>query len=91
AYIKIYDPKGRARGERELEHLRGSFIFCQDEYDTAMEADALVIITEWNQFRSLDLDRIRSGMKDNFFFDLRNIYERQYVEGKGFRYYCVGR
>lgn len=91
AYIKVYDPQGRPQGKQVWEQLKGKVEFCKDEYEAAQSADTLVIITEWNQFRSLDLDRLKREMKDNFFFDLRNIYDKKLVTGKGFRYYCVGR
>ena len=91
ANIKVYDPQGRTQGEPALEHLKGKIEFSVDEYKAAQGADAIVIITEWNQFRSLDLDRLKQEMRGNFFFDMRNIYEKAIVEGKGFRYYCVGR
>lgn len=91
AYIKVYDPQGESQGRRLLEYLKDSVSFCTSEYQAVEAADALVIITEWNQFRSLDLEYIKSLMRDDFFFDFRNIYERKLVEEKGFRYYCVGR
>lgn len=91
ANIKVYDPQGRTQGEPALEHLKERIEFSVDEYKAAQGADAIVIITEWNQFRSLDLDRLKQEMRGNFFFDLRNIYEKAFVEGKGFKHYCVGR
>ncbi len=48
-------------------------------------------MTEWNQYRGLDLDRLKSKMKGDVFVDLRNVYERGLMESKGFRYTCVGR
>ena len=78
-----------ARGK--LKHLKG-IIFCKDEYEAIEGADALVIITEWNQFRRLDFRRIKKIMKDNFIFDLRNIYSKGIIEKEnGFRYFSVGR
>ena len=53
-------------------------------------SDALVIITEWNQFRSLDLDRVKELLKQPYFFDLRNIYKRDVMEKRGFIYFGVG-
>ncbi len=52
--------------------------------------DALVILTEWNQFRRLDLRRVRNLMKGDYFFDLRNIYERKEIENAGLKYVGVG-
>lgn len=66
-------------------------IFCTDEYQAAESADALVIMTEWNQFRNLDIRRIKKAMNGNFYFDLRNIYIRTDIEQYGFIYEGVGR
>ena len=66
-------------------------IYCQDEYDAAKDADAIVILTEWNQFRHLDLNRIAAAMRGKFFFDFRNIYEPEDLAKLGFRYESVGR
>jgi len=65
--------------------------YCKDIYDTAKGADALVIVTEWNQFRNLDLERIRKILKQPYFFDLRNIYEPAKMKKLGFKYFCTGR
>ncbi|MCK7489821.1 MAG: hypothetical protein MZU79_06040 [Anaerotruncus sp.] len=62
-----------------------------DEYDVARGADALVILTEWNQFRHLDLARIAAAMRGRHFFDFRNIYEPDDVAKFGFIYEAVGR
>ena len=51
----------------------------------------MVLVTEWNQFRNLDLEQMRNAMKSYYFFDFRNIYERRDVEEKGFAYFGVGR
>ena len=53
-------------------------------------ADALVLMTEWNQYRNLDLDRVRSLLAKPFFFDLRNVYKRKDLEQKGFTFFGVG-
>lgn len=64
---------------------------CADIDETVAEADAVVLMTEWNQYRGLDLEKLRSQMRGNVFVDLRNVYERGLLEDKGFRYSCVGR
>ena len=53
-------------------------------------SDALVIITEWNQFRNLDLDRVKKLLNQPYFFDLMNIYKREHIEKQGFKYIGVG-
>jgi UDPglucose 6-dehydrogenase len=66
-------------------------MYCADEYEAAAGADAIVILTEWNQFRHLDLDRLAGVMRSKFFFDFRNIYEGDDVAKSGFVYEGVGR
>jgi UDPglucose 6-dehydrogenase len=87
AVIRAYDPICANGGNKELPKIK----FCKDAYDAAKGADALVLMTEWNQFRNLELDKIKKLLKEPYFFDLRNVYEPQKMKGKGFRYYCVGR
>jgi UDPglucose 6-dehydrogenase len=65
-------------------------MFCADEYDAVKGAEAVVILTEWNQFRHLDLKRISTLMRGNYFFDFRNIYEPKAVTKFGFIYDSVG-
>jgi UDPglucose 6-dehydrogenase len=65
--------------------------YCDDAYNCAKDADALVIVTEWVQFRALDLKRLRAHMRQPIIVDLRNIYRREDVEAAGFAYESVGR
>jgi UDPglucose 6-dehydrogenase len=65
--------------------------YCSDEYEAAEGADALVLATEWNQFRGLDLDRLKELLKRPVLIDLRNIYKPDSVREKGFEYTGVGR
>jgi UDPglucose 6-dehydrogenase len=87
ARIRAYDPVAM----KEMKKVVPKMTSCRDSYDAAKGADALVIVTEWNQFRNLDLDRLQKLMKGTYFFDLRNIYEPAKLREKGFAYYCVGR
>lgn len=64
---------------------------CQDAYHTLEGADAVLLVTEWNQFRNLDFDRVRAAVKSRIFIDLRNVYEPQRMEDQGFYYFSVGR
>ena len=66
-------------------------IYCQDEYETAQECDALVIATEWNQFRNLDLNKIKKLLKTPIFIDLRNLYDPATLKSLSFIYEGVGR
>ncbi len=70
--------------------LPGS-IPCQDAYEAAIGADALVLMTEWNQFRNLELERIKASLTTPIFIDLRNVYEPARMQKLGFRYVSVGR
>ena len=76
--------------EWRLAAIKGSVDFACNEYDAMKGADALVVITEWNQFRNLDLDTVKKLLKAPAIFDLRNIYRRFEVQEKGLRYFGVG-
>ena len=65
--------------------------WCVDAYDALREADLLVILTEWNEFRGLDLVRVRQLMRSPAMLDLRNIYNPEEMRAAGFVYDCVGR
>jgi UDPglucose 6-dehydrogenase len=65
--------------------------YAKDAYDAIDGADALVILTEWNEFRSLDWDRLRKQMKGRIVVDLRNIYQPDHVAAQGFAYHSIGR
>ncbi len=85
--IRTYDPIAMENARAVLKDVT----FCGDEYDAVAGVDVLVIVTEWNQFRSLDLGRIRGLMKTPAIVDLRNVYEPADVARQGFVYRCVGR
>jgi UDPglucose 6-dehydrogenase len=85
--IRVYDPVAMDNAKKELSGIT----FCTDAYDACSGADALVIMTEWNQFRNLDMERIRGLLKEQLFFDLRNIYSPEKMRELGFTYYGVGR
>jgi len=87
ALVKAYDPQ--AMDSARI--IWGDRIkYGVDEYDTVSGADGMVILTEWNQFRALDLDKINSMMDENLFFDFRNIYKRHEVEAQGLIYEGIG-
>lgn len=92
ARFKVYDPKAMEKASLCFMDLKIEVLkYCSDEYDASEDTDAVLLLTEWNQFRSLDMDRIRSGMAGNWFFDFRNIYNSESMTEKGFRYVSVGR
>ena len=87
AEVRVYDPTALEEGAKVL---RGA-IPCTDAYDAARGADALVLVTEWNQFRNLDFDRIKTALRRPVFIDLRNVYEPDRIAALGFHYVSVGR
>ena len=87
ANVKAHDPVGMEQAKQELTGIE----YCDDPYSCAKGADALVIVTEWRQFRALDLERIMAGMTTPVVIDLRNIYRPEDMKALGFRYDSVGR
>jgi UDPglucose 6-dehydrogenase len=88
AKVRAYDP---AVIKKLAQQPRDGLTYCEDEYDAAAGADGLVLATEWNQFRGLDLDRLKEALNGSVLVDLRNVYEPETVRSKGFRYTGVGR
>ena len=87
ARVQAFDPEGVHEARQLLREVE----FKENAYEAAAGADALVIITEWDQFRALDLDRVKQSMKAPVLIDLRNIYKPEEVRSRGFRYASVGR
>lgn len=87
AAVRAYDPEGMAEAKRLLDGIYWS----EGVYDAVDGADALVIVTEWNQFRALDLARVKSLMRRPVLIDLRNVYEPGDMARAGFEYNCIGR
>ncbi len=87
AVVRAYDPAGMAQAKAELPDIA----YCSDPYACAHEADALVIVTEWEEFRALDLSRLRREMRNPAIVDLRNIYRSDEMAKHGFTYESVGR
>jgi UDPglucose 6-dehydrogenase len=90
ARIRAWDPAAMKEASWRLASIKDRLVLAKDEYDAITGADALAILTEWNQFRTLDLEKVKRLLKGTCFFDLRNIYVRHEVEAKGFRYFGVG-
>lgn len=92
AKVRVYDPAAMNNSKGQLECIKDSVYYAIDEYDTLTGSSALVILTEWNQFSTLDLCRIYNSLKNSpYFFDLRNIYKREEVEAAGLKYYGTGK
>ena len=87
AKVKAFDPAAMEEVKAVLPQLE----YGMDAYDVAKGADALVLVTEWNQFRRLDLQRIKNLLKNPIFIDLRNVYDPDQMKRLGFNYCGVGR
>jgi UDPglucose 6-dehydrogenase len=87
AAVRVFDPVGMPQAKKVLENVT----FCHNAYDCAKGAHALVIVTEWEQFRALDLKEMASVMASSVIVDLRNIYSPEEVTRNGFHYCGIGR
>ena len=87
ARIQAYDPEGMEQAQAVLDDVT----YCAGPYETMEGADAAVIVTEWDAFRALDMERVKGLLKQPVLVDLRNIYERDELERLGFNYTGVGR
>jgi UDPglucose 6-dehydrogenase len=85
--VRAFDPIGMEQAKTYLKDVT----YCADAYDCAQGADALVIVTEWEQFRALDFTRLKGAMKQPVLVDLRNIYDADDMTRHGFVYSGVGR
>jgi UDPglucose 6-dehydrogenase len=88
AILRAHDPAGIEEAKKELPT---GIHYADKIEDTVQGADAVVLLTEWNEYRGLDLARLKSLMKGDVFVDLRNVYEQDLMEAHGFSYCCVGR
>jgi len=87
AHVKCFDPLAMNNTQKILPDIT----YCQDEYETAHDSDTLIIATEWNQFRNLDLSKIKKLLKSPILLDLRNLYNPATLKSLGFVYEGVGR
>jgi len=90
ANIHAFSPEGIKEASWRLASVEKNIIYCADEYSVANGVDALVLITEWNQFRGINLEKISARMKDNYYFDLRNVHAKNKSVRKLFKYYPIG-
>ena len=86
AKVRAYDPTGM----EQARPLMANVAFCKDAYDCAADASALVIVTEWEQFRALDFARLKKVMERPVLVDLRNVYRPEEMASLGFVYAHVG-
>jgi UDPglucose 6-dehydrogenase len=87
AEVAAFDPVAREQAEKLFKDIR----FASNAYEAAADADALVIVTEWDEFRALDLQKIAGTLRGKVLVDLRNVYDRGEAEQAGLSYYGVGR
>ncbi len=87
ATVRAFDPEGM----EEAKKMMTGIDYCADAYDTMKGADVLALVTEWNEFRALDLDRVKSLLKSPVVVDLRNVYDSAMMRGAGFTYTGIGR
>ncbi len=88
ATIRAHDPQGMHEARQ---YLPSEVQYCDDMYEVCTGADAVVVLTEWNAYRGMDLARVKRGLKGSVLIDLRNVYERATLEAMGFSYHCIGR
>ena len=91
ARLRLFDPVAAHEAAEYLEEIKGSVRYAADAYDAAEGADALVILTEWNEFRSLDLARLKSIVRQPVLIDTRNVLDMAQARTLGFTYSCTGR
>jgi len=89
AYIKVFDPQAMFNAKKVLGET--SIKYCLDKYEAIENSDALVILTEWKEFANLDLQKVKSMLKNPVIFDGRNLLNREKVESSGFVYFAVGK
>ena len=90
AKIQAYCPEGMKEARWRLEDCEKAITYCADEYSAVNEADAVVLVTEWNQFRGMNLEKVRERMNGNFYFDLRNVYVKDQNVREIFNYHPIG-
>ena len=90
AKLRVFDPAAMKEALWRLSKIKDSVYFAKDEYDAVSGADALVIVTEWNQFRNIDLYKVKELLASCNFFDLRNIYKPEEVTAAGLKYFGIG-
>ena len=90
AKIRVFDPAAMKEAQWRLDAIKNSVYFADDEYDAMRGADALIIATEWNQFRNIDMTKVKELLASPYFFDLRNIYKPEEALSCGLKYFGIG-
>ncbi|UCD19460.1 MAG: UDP-glucose/GDP-mannose dehydrogenase family protein, partial [candidate division WOR-3 bacterium] len=87
AVIKAYDPVAIERAKKVMKGID----YCRDPYETADGVDAIILVTEWDEFKKMDLERVRRAMRKPVFIDGRNLFEPEKMKDLGFVYCGIGR
>ncbi len=87
AEVSAFDPQGMDEAREMLDGVN----WCESSYEALEGADVVTLVTEWNEFRALDLERVKASMSNPVMVDLRNIYNPEEMVDAGFEYYCIGR
>ena len=90
ARIQAYCPEGMKEAKWRLQEIESSIIYCNNEYEAVEGVDAVVLMTEWHQFRGMNLTRIKESISGRYFFDLRNVYSKNDEINKLFNYFGIG-
>jgi UDPglucose 6-dehydrogenase len=90
AKIQAYDPKAVTEAKECYLKKNSKVAYCKNKQAALKGADALILVTEWKEFRSPDFEKIKKSMKQNIIFDGRNIYDRKKMEEDGFEYFGIG-
>ncbi|MDO8609162.1 MAG: UDP-glucose/GDP-mannose dehydrogenase family protein, partial [bacterium] len=86
--IKVHDPAAMKHIQKKYQNKLQYF---ENQYDATKNVSALIILTEWNEFKQIDFEKLKSNMNDRFIFDGRNIYDIETMKQNGFSYFSVGR
>jgi UDPglucose 6-dehydrogenase len=89
--LKVFDPEGMKEAKEYFKEYSDKILWCKDSYEASKGSDALVILTEWNEFRALDLKRLKKLLNRPVIIDLRNIYNPLEIKSLGFEYFSLGR
>ena len=89
--LRVFDPEGMIEAKKIFSKYKSKITWCKNVYNASENSEALVILTEWNQFRALDLIKLKKLMKRKIIIDLRNIYNPKEIKDNGFEYYSIGR
>ncbi|NLK62098.1 MAG: UDP-glucose/GDP-mannose dehydrogenase family protein [Fusobacteria bacterium] len=90
AKIHAFCPEGIRESKWRLEEIKSEITYFDNKYDAIKESNAVVVVTEWDEFKELDINRLKEIMTEDYFFDLRNIYSNNEVFRKEFKYFGVG-